>query len=133
MSYCCSLYLRKMLCWGSFRIFENLTHIQFQYFLKINNLMVRQWFHWTSVHDLNLCYCTIQVNFHAKNICTIILHGDEYLHKCNNRHIRNTRYLSGKMSYLMRVHEFVKVCLNDLLVIPFDTFGNYLEKLLHVN
>ena len=84
--------------------------------------------------DLNMGYCAIRLNPDAQKICTIILPWGKY------SYLRLPMQISGapdifqeKMGGLMEELEYVRACLDDLLVILRDSFDDHSFKLEKVS
>lgn len=97
---------------------------------KIQDMLLKlKGFTYASALDLNMGYYTIRLDPDAQNLCTIVLPWGKYKYK------RLPMGLAGspdifqeKMSHLMRGLDFVRVYLDDVLIISTSTFEEHLRK-----
>ena len=79
--------------------------------------------------DLNMGYWTIRLDPDAQKICTIILPwGESFYMRLPMGVAGAPDILQEKMSDLMRILEYVRTYLDDLLVITKGTFGDHMVK-----
>jgi hypothetical protein len=98
---------------------------------KIQDMLLKlRGFTYASALDLNMGYYTIRLDPDAQRLCTIVLPWGKYKYK------RLPMGLAGspdifqeRMSHLMRGLEFVRVYLDDVLIISTSTFTEHLQKL----
>ena len=80
--------------------------------------------------DLKMGYYTIRLNPDAQHLCTIITPWGKYKYKRLPMGISTAPDIfQNKMSDLMRELEFVRVYLDDLLIITNGSFEDHLAKL----
>jgi len=98
---------------------------------KIQDMLQKlEGFKYASALDLNMGYYTIKLNPDAQNLCTIVLPWGKY------KYLRLPMGISGapdifqaKMSGLMAGLDFVRVYLDDCLILNKSTFADHLTKL----
>ena len=98
---------------------------------KIQDMLQKlEGFKYATALDLNMGYYTIKLNPDAQELCTIVLPWGKY------KYLRLPMGISGapdifqaKMSGLMAGLEFVKVYLDDCLILNKSTFDDHLDKL----
>ena len=82
--------------------------------------------------DLNMGYYTIRLDSSQK-ICTLILPWGKYNYLCLPMGMTGSPDIfQEKMSSLMRTPEYVRVYLDDLLIITKDAYEDHLSKLRQV-
>ena len=87
-------------------------------------------FQFATALDLNMGYYTIRLDPTASRICTIVLPWGKYSYQRLPMGVAGSPDIfQSKMADLMRTLEFVRVYLDDLLVISRETFADHLEKL----
>lgn len=88
-------------------------------------------FRYATALDLNMGYYTIKLNPDAQNLCTIVLPWGKYKYKRLPMGVAGSPDIfQAKMSSLMAgLLEFVRVYLDDVLVISTSTFADHLSKL----
>ena len=80
--------------------------------------------------DLKMGYYTLQLDPDAKSICTIIIPWGKYKYlRLPMGIMRAPDIFQNKMSNLMRHLEFVRVYIDDLLVITKESFEDHLATL----
>jgi hypothetical protein len=86
-------------------------------------------FQFATALDLNMGYYTIRLDPTASRICTIVLPWGKYSYERLPMGVAGSPDIfQSKMADLMRTLEFVRVYLDDLLVISRETFADHLEK-----
>ena len=76
--------------------------------------------------DLNMGYYIIRLDLDPQKICTIVLPwGEMFISKITNRY----HFFQEKMSSLTQKLTYIKVHINDLLVITKSAYKDNLEKL----
>ena len=79
---------------------------------------------------LNIGYYTIRLDPDAQKICTIVLPWGKYSYLRLPMGIAGSPdFFQEKMSSLMQTLSYIKVYLDDLLVITKSTYDDHLEKL----
>ena len=100
---------------------------------KIQDMLQKlEGFKYATALDLNMGYYTIKltVNPDAQNLCTIVLPWGKYKYKRLPMGVAGSPDIfQAKMSSLMAGLEFVRVYLDDCLVISTTTFSDHLTKL----
>ncbi len=85
---------------------------------------------YATVSDLNMGYYTIRLNPDAQQLCTIVLPWGKYRYKQLPMGVAGLPDIfQAKMSSLMAGLEFVRVYLDDCLVISKTTFQDHISKL----
>ena len=98
---------------------------------KIQDMLQKlEGFKYATALDLNMGYYTIRLNPDAQKLCTIVLPWGKY------KYLRLPMGISGapdifqaKMSGLMAGLDFVRVYLDDCLILNKSTFADHLQKL----
>ena len=98
---------------------------------KIQDMLQKlEGFKYATALDLNMGYYTIKLNPDAQNLCTIVLPWGKYKYKRLPMGVAGSPDIfQAKMSSLMAGLEFVRVYLDDCLVISTSTFADHLAKL----
>ena len=98
---------------------------------KIQDMLQKlEGFTYATALDLNMGYYTIRLNPDAQELCTIILPWGKYKYKRLPMGVAGSPDIfQAKMSSLMAGLEFVRVYLDDCLVISTTTFEDHLVKL----
>jgi len=98
---------------------------------KIQDMLQKlEGFTYATALDLNMGYYTIRLNPDAQELCTIILPWGKYKYKRLPMGVAGSPDIfQAKMSSLMAGLEFVRVYLDDCLVISTTTFEDHLAKL----
>ena len=98
---------------------------------KIQDMLLKlEGFKYATALDLNMGYYTIRLNPDAQNLCTIVLPWGKYKYKRLPMGVAGSPDIfQAKMSSLMAGLEFVRVYLDDCLVISTTTFADHLAKL----
>ena len=98
---------------------------------KIQDMLQKlEGFKYATALDLNMGYYTIRLNPDAQNLCTIVLPWGKYKYKRLPMGVAGSPDIfQAKMSSLMAGLEFVRVYLDDCLVISTTTFADHLAKL----
>lgn len=98
---------------------------------KIQDMLQKlEGFKYATALDLNMGYYTIKLNPDAQNLCTIVLPWGKYKYKRLPMGVAGSPDIfQAKMSSLMAGLEFVRVYLDDCLVISTTTFADHLAKL----
>ena len=101
---------------------------------KINSLLQTIGkFDYASALDLNSGYYTIRLTPDASNICTIVMPFGHFRYKRMPMGLATaTDHFQHKMSKLMQDLEFVRVYLDDLLIVSNNGFTNHISKLRQV-
>ena len=87
-------------------------------------------FTYVSQLDLNMGYYTIRLDADSSKICTIILPWGKYSYQRLPMGVAGSPDIfQEKMSGLMAALEYVKMYIDDLLIISKDSFEDHLEKL----
>ena len=101
---------------------------------KIQDLMLKlEGFSYATSLDLNMGYYHIELDLFSKELCTIVLPWGKYEYQrlpmglCNSPDI-----FQEKMSQLMMDLEFVRVYIDDLLIITSGSWTDHLDKLEEV-
>ena len=90
-------------------------------------------FKYATVLDLNMGYYTIRLDPNAMRICTIILHWGKYFYQILPIDIAGPPdILQEEMFGLMVELKFVRMYLDDLLILTRDFFTEHLIKLKEV-
>ena len=95
-----------------------------------STLQEMEGFTYATALDLNMGYYTIRLDPDAQKICTIVLPWGKYSYLRLPMGITGSPdFFQEKMSSLMQTLSYIKVYLDDLLVITKSTYDDHLEKL----
>ena len=95
-----------------------------------STLQEMEGFTYATALDLNMGYYTIRLDPDAQKICTIVLPWGKYSYLRLPMGIAGSPdFFQEKMSSLMQTLSYIKVYLDDLLVITKSTYDDHLEKL----
>ena len=95
-----------------------------------STLQEMEGFTYATALDLNMGYYTIRLDPDAQKICTIVLPWGKYSYLRLPMGIAGSPdFFQEKMSSLMQTLSYIKVYLDDLLVITKSTYDDHIEKL----